>query len=89
MVVLRERKTNKPLNVAFTEEGLQWTANKTGRAIYFRSAVFRNGRIEGRDLRKNPFLYVEQFKPNLDPKNRYIKEELLWLKKAEALNRFG
>jgi hypothetical protein len=89
MVVLREKRTNKPLNVAFTEEGLQWTANKSGRAIYFRSAVFRNGKIEGKDMRVSPFVYVEKFKPNLDPSNRFIKEELLWLKKAEMLKRYA
>lgn len=86
MVVLRERKTNKPLNVAYTEEGLKWTANKTGRAIYFRSALFRDGEIIGKDMRKNPQFYVEKFTPNLSDTNRYIKEELLWMKKARHLS---
>ena len=84
MKVLRERKTHKPLNVAFTEEGLQWTTNKLGRALFFRKAVFSNGQIKG-DLRPSNLVYIEDFKPNLSPSNKYLKFELEWVKKANAL----
>jgi hypothetical protein len=32
--VLRERRTNKALNVSYTEDGLKFTMNKTGRYIF-------------------------------------------------------
>lgn len=84
MKVLREKRTHKPLNVAFTEEGLQWTTNKLGRALYFKKAVFRNGQIVG-DLTPSTQVYVEDFRPNLSKTNKYLKFELEWLKKANAL----
>lgn len=34
LVVLRERGSNKPLNVSYTEEGLKYTMNKVGRPIF-------------------------------------------------------
>lgn len=84
MKVLREKRTHKPLNVAFTEDGLKWTTNKLGKALYYKKAIISNGVIRG-DLRPSDKVYIEDFVPNLNPKNRYLKFELEWLRKAQAL----
>lgn len=56
------RKDGFPLNVSYTKEGLEWTTNKFGRAVFFRKAIIRNGRVEG-DLEPDSTLIVEKFDP--------------------------
>lgn len=85
MYVLRDKKTRKPLNIAMTVDGLKYTANKMGKALYFKNAFFRNGNIEG-DLAPSDRVVIEKFQPNTERNYRYLKEELTWLKKANALN---
>lgn len=41
MVCLRDRKSGRILGLSYTEEGLKWTANKSGRLLYFNGAVLK------------------------------------------------
>lgn len=77
MYVLRNKKDHRPLNLAFSIEGLQFTTDSSGNYIYFKKAraVIRNGKLEfSGDLRISDHVYVEVY----DNKRRH---------KEPALNR--
>ena len=42
MYVLRDKKTNKPLYLAYTKEGLQWATDSKGKLLYFKKAKLEN-----------------------------------------------
>ena len=83
--VLRDRKTNKALAVAFTEDGLKYTSNKTGKLIYFRNAkLVKVGNklcVEG-DIRRSNRVYTEVFKPKEFDNPHLTRCEILWIDKA-------
>lgn len=54
LYVLREKGSNKALNVSYSPEGLQYTMNKTGRYIYNPEKNFVE-KFEPKQF-KNPFL---------------------------------
>lgn len=88
MVVLREKHTGKALNSSFSEYGLQFTTNSSGRYIYFKNAkpVIKNGYVifEG-DTTMNPNVYVEHFVPQNQDKIRNQIAEYTWTDKAYRL----
>lgn len=84
--VLRRKKDGMALNVSYTPEGLIWTSNKLGRALFYRRAFVSQGRIVG-DLRASDDVYVERFKPVVTvgmPKD-FAEAERTWLAKALRL----
>lgn len=65
MYVLRDKKTNKPLYLSHSEEGLKWATDSRGRLLYFKQAklIHKGEKVdfEG-DLKRNPEVYVCKFK---------------------------
>jgi len=61
--VLRRKKDNSPLNVSYTIDGLKWTSNKLGKALFFKDAYISKGKIVGEDLEMSDEVYVELFDP--------------------------
>jgi hypothetical protein len=47
MYVLRDKKTNKPLYLSYTIEGLKWATNSRGKLLYFKDAHLekRNNKV--------------------------------------------
>lgn len=83
-VIMRDKKSNKPLGVAMTEDGLKYTCNKTGKALYFKKAFFSNGQLKG-NLDKNNNIYIEKFTPNINKNYKFINEEINWMHKCKTL----
>lgn len=83
-VVMRDKWTKKPLGVAMTEDGLKYVCNKLGKALYFKNAFFRNGRLEGQ-LSVSNKIYVEKFNPIIDKNYEFINEEANWMHKCNKL----
>jgi len=48
--------------VSYTVEGLKWSTNKLGKALFFKKAIITNGKIVG-DLSPSPEVYYELFDP--------------------------
>lgn len=75
--VLRN-KAGVALNVSYTEDGLKWTGNKDGRALYYKNARISGGKITGKDLTKSNQVIVETFVPtNFDPYRRDKNGEVI------------
>lgn len=89
--VLRELKTGTALNASYTEEGLYWTTNGTGKLLCFRNARIErvydknynvtNVRIVG-DTRFSNKVYIEKFVPTDKPSKRGQMAEYTWTNKA-------
>lgn len=88
LVVLRSTDTNEALNVSYSKEGLYWTANKTGRLIYFQNAFLKFGHgtpyFSGNTV-KSPKVYVEKFVPRTFTNPKFHKSETVWVDKALRL----
>jgi hypothetical protein len=88
LVVLRDKNTNKALNVSYSKEGLYWTMNKTGRLLYFEKALLKFGSgtpyFSG-TLTKSNKVYVERFVPRTFPNPVLNKIEAQWADKALRL----
>lgn len=75
MYVLRDKKTNKPLYISYSVEGLQWASNNRGKLLFF-----KNAHIEKRDkklifvgnLQQNPDVYIAIYK-KYPHKQEYLK----------------
>lgn len=87
-VILRDRATDKGLDVAYTVDGLKWTANKTGRNLYTglqQSKVikFINGKMTFvANVKMSNRVYIEKFYPRKF-KNLFMnKFEMTWVNKA-------
>lgn len=80
MVVLRDIKTGKALNSSFSEYGLQFTTDSSGRYIFFKNARPVVGKkyvyFEG-DIDLNPDVRVEYFVPRTweNPKDSVPEEK--------------
>ena len=93
LVVLRDGRTGKALNVSYTEDGLKYTTSLGGQLLYFKNArlkvITRDNQttfvgVEG-DLEKSKSVYVEKFVPT-DKKNpRDQIAEYTWTDKAYRL----
>lgn len=94
MYALRDVKTKRALNVSYSEEGLMWSTNATGKLIYFEDA--RLERVYNRDgnitnvkirgnLNLNPNVYVEKFVPSNQPTSKGQITEYTWTSKAYRL----
>lgn len=83
LYVLRH-KDGTALNVSYTEDGLKWTCNKRGKALYYKNAFIAGGRIVG-DFTPSPDVYVEKFVPVNH--SAYFKQmaESTWVDKAVRL----
>lgn len=88
LVVLRSTDTNEALNVSYSKEGLYWTANKTGKLLFFEKAFlkFANGTpyFSG-TLTKSNKVYVEKFVPRTFSNPKFHKSEVMWVDKALRL----
>lgn len=87
-VVLRRKKDGMPLNVSYTEDGLKWTSNKLGRALYYKKAQIRFGKIVHYGEYSNemsPDVYVELFVPKEHKRADMQTAELRWVDKALRL----
>jgi hypothetical protein len=94
MYALRDMKTKRALNVSYSEEGLMWSTNATGKLIYFENAHLQrvydkegnitNVRIGG-NLNLNPNVYVEKFVPSNQPTTKGQITEYTWTSKAYRL----
>jgi hypothetical protein len=82
--VLRDKRTNKPLGIAYSEAGLQWLCNKTGKALYFKNAHFSNGELVGNTEKSNR-VYVEDFNPNLEDNFKFKQLDINWMAKANRM----
>lgn len=85
-VIMRDKYTRKPLALAMSEDGLQFTCNKTGKSLYYKNAFFSNGSLKGKDFSIADNIIIEKYVPNLEKNNKFIKEELLWYNKAVILS---
>lgn len=41
MVCMRDKRTGRILGLSYSVDGLKWTANKSGRLLYFNGAVLK------------------------------------------------
>lgn len=88
--VLRRKKDGVALNVSYTDFGLSWTANKSGRLLMYKRAFVVKGKFIGlRDkegnLIKDDSVYCEDFIPT-DKKTEYAQvAECTWVAKAMKL----
>lgn len=99
LVVLRDKRNNKPLNVSYTEEGLRWTCNKDAKLLFYKNAYLRHRDIGEKiwqpyivgDTKRNPHVVVEKFVPKDHRRedgrlNIHLqKAEYLWCNKAMRL----
>lgn len=83
MVVLRSKKDDRILGMAYSEDGLKYINNKIGKLIYFKNAVIKHNaenivpNIVG-DVRKADNVYVTEYK-HIQHKNPSIqKMENFW-----------
>jgi len=83
-LVMRQKSNKKPLGVAMTEDGLKFTCNKIGKALYYKNAFFSNGKLRG-NLNTSNDMYIEKFNPNINKNYRYINEEIQWMHKCHKL----
>jgi len=84
MVIMRDKYTNKPLGVSFTEDGLRSIANKNGVYLYCKGRV--NNLNDALKSEKNPNIIVERFIPKEYPNNRSLTTaEILWINKAKHM----
>lgn len=91
LVVLRQTKDNKALNVSYSEDGLKWTTDTYGNLIYYDNARLRHKQlnkdswlpyIEGDTTQMSSKVYVEKFRP-IDHSKVYLQiAEFLWCNKA-------
>lgn len=93
LVVLRERKTGRALNVSYTEDGLKYTTSLGGKLLYFNDAwlkvLYRDNQpyfvgVQG-DLEKSKLVYVEKFIPTNKSNLRDQIAEYTWTDKAYRL----
>lgn len=72
------------LNVSYTEDGLKWTCNRKGKALYFKNAFITKGKLVG-DTTPATDVYVEKFVPVNH--SAYFKQmaESTWVDKALRL----
>ena len=49
--------------MSYTVDGLKWTTNKMGKALFFKDGIISKGRITGNDLSMSDDVYVEPFHP--------------------------
>ena len=92
--VLRDSLTNKALNVSYTEDGLKWTTNATGKLIYFRNAKVQvnydknylpvSTQFVG-DTRPSNKVKVEKFIPTNHAFAKAQIAEYTWVDKAYRL----
>ena len=82
--VLRERATDRALNVSYSPAGLTWTTNATGRLIFYENAKLQRFIVEekkivaivssnGEPLKIDTKYYVEKFVPS-DKYHAYKKD---------------
>lgn len=87
-VILRDRATDKGLDVAYTVDGLKWTANKTGRNLYtglqqHKVIKFVDGKMTFvSNIRMSNRVYVEKFYPRKFKNPFMNKFEMTWVNKA-------
>ena len=90
--VLREKRTDKALNISATIDGLKWTENKTRRSMYYNDAIFKiiNGKISlVGDFKVSNQNYVEKFYPRKF-KNPFLNMcENTWINKAIRQLEYG
>lgn len=86
LMVLRRKSDKMALNVSYTEDGLKWTANKLGRALFYKRAFISQGKFIG-DLTPSNNVYVERFYPTSPSgaSKDYVAAECTWLTKALVL----
>lgn len=82
--VLRRKKDGMALNVSYTEDGLKWTSNKVGRALYYKDGVIKEGKIVS-SMEKSNEVYVEKFVPSNRKTAHAQSAECLWIHKAMKL----
>jgi len=81
LVVLRSKKDNKALGVAYTEDGLKSIANKLGIYIYCKGRVNNYARALQTPINDN--VYVEKFIPRDFENNMLAKCEIHWVNAAK------
>jgi len=87
-VILRDRATDKGLDVAYTIDGLKWTSNKTGRNLYtglqqHKVIKFIDGKMTFvNNIRISNRVYVEKFHPRKFKNPFMNKFEMTWVNKA-------
>lgn len=83
IMIMRDRKTLKPLGINFTEEGLRGIANKNG--VY----LFCEGRVtnynDALKARKSPNVIIERFIPREFKNNSMVTAEIHWANHAKRL----
>lgn len=82
--VLRRKSDGFALNVSYSPEGLKWTANKLGRALAYKRAFIKSGKITG-DLEPSKAVYIEKFVPRNQPTEQAQVVEFTWVDKAIRL----
>lgn len=80
MLIMRDLRTDKPLAIAFSEQGLRLSANKSGVYMYCRGRVtnYKDALIAKRSNR----VKVEPFIPRRFRNPRQFKEEMMWVSKG-------
>lgn len=83
LMVLRDRKTLKPLGISYTEEGLRGVANKNGVYLYCKGRVTDFNRARKEEI--SPNVIVEQFQPRQFQNPIMASQEIFWSIQAKHL----
>ena len=89
LYVMRDKRTNRPLNVSYTEDGLRYTQNSSGRWIYFQGAWAdrtNSDKITFRgNLKRNREVYIELYEPRDHKDSKSKMFEFTFMGKAYRL----
>lgn len=91
MVCIRDKRTRKILGLSYSEDGLKFTANKSGRLLYYANAVIRpiNGQVTViGDLRKSPKVVIEPYIRNTHRSSLENNYEEFWACKARHMSNY-
>jgi len=83
IMIMRDKKTLKPLGINFTEDGLRGIANKNGVYLYCEGRVTNYN--TARKARKSPNVIVERFIPRDFNHQGMATAEIHWANYAKHL----
>jgi hypothetical protein len=72
--VLRERKTDKAVDVALSKEGLKWVVDSKGDYIFFKDATTRVNKLNGIPVKIE---FIENSPQGLQPSDDYYTEQFI------------
>lgn len=88
MVCMRDKKTGRILGLSYSVDGLKWTANKTGRLLFFNNAVLKPsnaGVIVVGDTRPSNKVVIEPYQRRRHQSHAENNFEEFWACKARHM----